>query len=417
MTTADHRPHQGNDPGGAGASAPQRAATAEVGGSEVVASSGAVVAEPSAPGAVEAGPATPDSAPGLLRDLLTREGPYRRRWRSEVRRASARDPHQSAVAMVLAQHLWDTGEVSETDQDLPRRLKDVVARALGGRGISHQTLGWFVGAFAMSEVDERALWQRFEADLRAEVSGAHARPAVPTRVRPAEASIADVTTATSLLSEPRPHASPVGAASRAGSASVSSVLGPAGHDSPIEASPVSAQPHHVTGHTYRTRSLIEQFEIGRDRGRARHSLVHIVQALQPVERISYRFDTAAVTVEVSRGGRATALQPVTGGVHTVGVIFPAALEPGQTTVVQLTATYAPGGRPVTAFRRSLRATAGGVSLELSCDPAALPSAIRWVEWGRSGPDELHTEEIPRGPVAHRFLTPDRDCVVGFEWDW
>lgn len=273
--------------------------------------------------------------------------------------------------MVLAQHLWDTGEVSESDRDLPRRLKDVVARALGGRGISHQTLGWFVAAFALSEADERALWQQFEADLRAEV------PALTPTV------------------------------------------GPADQHRTREATPVSAQPHHVAGHSYRTRSLIEQFQIGRDRGRARHSLVHVVQALQQLDRISYRFDTAAVTVEVSRGGRATALQPWSGGDHAVEVLFPAALAAGQTAVVQLTATYAPDGRSVTAFRRSLRATAGGVSLELCFDPAALPVGIRWVEWERSGPGAVHTEDVSHGPegVVHRFLTPDRDCVVGFEWDW
>lgn len=364
MTAAEHRSHQGVTSGGTGASVP----------------TSAPVTAPDSE--------APRSAPELLRVLLTREGPYRRRWRREVRRVSAHDPHQSAVAIVLAQHLWDTGEVSEADQDLPRRLKDVVARALGGRGISHQTLGWFVGAFALSDVDERALWQRFEADLRAEE-----------------------------CATPAGAASPVESASSMGSASRSSTLGPADHDRLREASPVSAQPHHVVGHSYRTQSLIEQFEIGPDRGRARHSLVHIVQALQQVDQISYRFDTAAVTVAVSRGGRATAPHPGRGGIHTVDVIFPATLEPGQTTVVQLTATYAPGGQPVTAFRRSLRATAGGVSLEVCCDPAALPSRIRWVEWGRSGPGEAHTEEIPGGPIAHRFLTPDRDCVVGFELDW
>lgn len=363
MTTADHRSHRGSSPGGTGASAPTSTTPLDV----------ALV--PEVPGsavpAAALAPVAPDSAPALLRSLLTRDGPYRRRWRREVRRVSARDPHQSAVAMVLAQHLWDTGEVSEDDRDLPRRLKDVVARALSGRGISHQTLGWFVAAFALSEDDELALWQQFEADLRADAS-------TPTPVR-----------------------------------------GPADQDRAREATPVSAQPHHVATPTYRTRSLIEQFQIGQDRGRARHSLVHIVQARQQLDRISYRFDTAAVTVEVSRGGRATALRPGAGGVHAVEVLFPAALAAGQSAVVQLTATYAPDGRPLTAFRRSLRATAGGVSLELCFDPAALPGGIRWVEWECSGPGTFHTEDIPHGPegVVHRFLTPDRDCVVGFEWDW
>src|SRR5699024_10178171 len=117
---------------------------------------------------------------GLRRHLLSDSTrPYRRRWRAEVRRVSPSDPHQSAVAMVLAQHLWDTGEVPEWDSDLPRRLKDVVARAVGGRGISHRTLGWFIGAFELTETDERRLWHRLEAALGRQVPDhATAQPAV-----------------------------------------------------------------------------------------------------------------------------------------------------------------------------------------------------------------------------------------------
>lgn len=319
----------------------------------------------------------PGSASLLLRDLLTRDGAYRRRWRAEVRRASRNDPHQSAVAIVLAQHLWDIGEVPEADADLPRRLKDVVARAVGGGGISHQTLGWFVGAFEMTEDDEGALWRQHEADLRAPADDA-----------------------------------PPDATASAGSGDTHVVA------------------HPDSGDTYRTQSLIEAFEIDEHRSRRRHSVVHVLRAQQRLNHLRYHFDSSVVTVEVARGGTPTWREPDdASGTRTLDVFFPAPLEPGQTTVVETTASYAPGGPAVTHFRRSLRATAGGVSLEVHFDPRAVPSRVRWQEFGRAAGGELHTEELhtkelhteetPRtvSGVLHRFLTPDRDCVVGFEWDW
>lgn len=333
------------------------------------------------------------SASSLLRELLTREGSYRRRWRAEVRRASRNDPHQSAVAIVLAQYLWDMGEAPESDADLPRRLKDVVARAVGGGGISHQTLGWFVGAFEMTEDDERALWHRHEADQLA-----HRSRATPA---PRRGPVPPDTTA-----PPHTTAGPGGTASPASAGvggGVTAVLGLAG-----------------SGATYRTQSLLEVFTVDEHRSRSRHSWVHVVRAQGQLDRLSYRFDTGAVSVEVARGGTPARREPdeLPGG-HTVDVIFPEPLEPGQMTVVETTATYPPGGPAVTEFRRPLRATAGGVSLEVHFDPRAVPERVRWTELGRSEPGLLHTEGTPRPAtgVVHRFLTPDRDCLVGFEWDW
>ncbi|MCK0113139.1 hypothetical protein MWU75_13395 [Ornithinimicrobium sp. F0845] len=303
----------------------------------------------------------------LLRHLLTGDSAYRRRWRAEVRRASARDPHQSAVAAVLADHLWDTGEVPESDTDLPRRLKDVVARAVSGRGISHQTLGWFVRAFDMKDEHERALWQQLEADLRADP------PAVP--------------------GGPRRRASPV---------------------------PPEHPENPQTSASYRTQSLIEQFEVGADRSRRRHALEHIIRAQGLVERVTYRFDTPEVRVEVARGGVPGPLRADDApGMFRIDIELPAPLEPGQTTVLETIATY-PAGGPVTHhFRRGLRETAGGVSLEVRFDPDAVPERVRWVELVDAGTGVAATEEVPLPPdhVVHRFLTPARDCAVGFEWDW
>jgi hypothetical protein len=65
-----------------------------------------------------------------LHELLA-SSPYRERWQVYVQRHTGHSVHQGAVAQVLACHLWDAGEVSESDVELPRRLKDTVSRALG----------------------------------------------------------------------------------------------------------------------------------------------------------------------------------------------------------------------------------------------------------------------------------------------
>lgn len=86
-----------------------------------------------------------------LRTLLRHDPRLRRIWMRHVRRHRSQDIHQAAVAHVLAVYLWDIGEVSERDQQLPRRLKDCVARALTGRCLGPRVLQLFIDAFGMDD--------------------------------------------------------------------------------------------------------------------------------------------------------------------------------------------------------------------------------------------------------------------------
>lgn len=81
----------------------------------------------------------------LLRDDPT----YRRQWERHAVHHRGSAVHQGAVALVLAQHLWDTGQAPDSDRQLPRRLKDLVSRALSGRVLSARTLELFIDAFTM----------------------------------------------------------------------------------------------------------------------------------------------------------------------------------------------------------------------------------------------------------------------------
>lgn len=70
----------------------------------------------------------------VLHSVLWDDLRRRRVWQRHVRRqGDAGLINQAAVARVLAQWLWDAGEVSESDELLPRRLKDPISRALAGQ--------------------------------------------------------------------------------------------------------------------------------------------------------------------------------------------------------------------------------------------------------------------------------------------
>lgn len=101
----------------------------------------------------------------LLLGLLSEHDSYRRLWRAHMDRTPVAAVQQSAVARVLAEHLWESGQIDESDDQLPRRLKDTVARALSGRHLSPRTLRLFVEAFSISQGHRAQLWRSLENEL------------------------------------------------------------------------------------------------------------------------------------------------------------------------------------------------------------------------------------------------------------
>ena len=108
------------------------------------------------------------SAPrGLhLQQLLVRPGPYRDAWEQLARDANPGEIRQDAVCQVIADWLYDTGERDDTNTGLARMLKDRISRALGGRGLSLETLRWFEGAFLLSRHDVQRVRQLYRSVLR-----------------------------------------------------------------------------------------------------------------------------------------------------------------------------------------------------------------------------------------------------------
>src|SRR5450755_1729202 len=89
-------------------------------------------------------------AASYLRQLLLRQGSYRRLWEQHVVRERPGEINQLAVAEVLAEHLWSyPRHVGDADV-MPRQLKDSVSRALSGRLLSRPLLALFIDSFAIS---------------------------------------------------------------------------------------------------------------------------------------------------------------------------------------------------------------------------------------------------------------------------
>lgn len=90
-----------------------------------------------------------------LRELLL-DDRYSGHWQAHIGRRQAHDLHQSGICQVLADYLIANG-LRDPDDDLPRKLKDRVYRALRGQSLSLGTLRWFTEAFEMTDQDTASL--------------------------------------------------------------------------------------------------------------------------------------------------------------------------------------------------------------------------------------------------------------------
>ncbi|TRW46954.1 hypothetical protein [Georgenia yuyongxinii] len=310
-------------------------------------------------------PAEPRPDPSVaacreLRGLLAEVPAYRTRWQGYVRRSSRQAVHQGAIAQVLADHLWESGEVAETETDLPRRLKDRVGRALNAQFIAPATLRLFIEAFDMSPPDAHRLWAVFM----------HAEPADLSVVRP-----------------------------------------PAAEDSERLVAPAG----------YETLVAHEFHRIGPDGLPAEHRTLQVIRALEPMDRYVYQFDTHAAAVEVLRGGRAGPVRrSAMSGLYGVELTLTNPLRPGETASLEYRTVFSYAEVPPPSFRRGTRRPVGSLELNVQFDLARLPARVWWGRWETIWAESpSRTEEIPLTPDGHvhRFLTGLEGEIVGFVWQW
>lgn len=285
---------------------------------------------------------------------LLAENPYRRRWQvhSTVRRAEL---SRAAVAAVLAEHLYETGEVG--DHHRPRSLENRVGRALNGQRMSDRTLELFIAAFGLAP--EHA------DELRDLVRGRSSR--------------SHLVVATALDGErPLPART-----SRALQIAEDHTVG-------ADRSP----------RQHLTRQLLEAVE-ATDR-----------------YHYAFDTEHAAVTV-VAGGVPTTAFRVPGTPIHVVEIELDQPLLPGQTTHLEYRTVFSYPEPPEPVFRRGISPSVRHLAVTLRFDPAVQPRAVwrgRWDSVAATEPVETVPVQLVGGQTSFE-LVPDGQCVIGFTWEW
>ncbi len=294
-----------------------------------------------------------DETSRMLRDLLLHKQ-YAHRWQAHIGRRQAHALHQSGICQVIAEYLWANDLQPVTDEELPRKLKDRVYRALRGQSLSLGTLRWFIEAFEMSPEDTAAL------------------------LRLADSHSAGHTVIGRSVLHP-------------------GVLPP---------------------RRYRTVSLHEWHRVGPDGLPESHRTLHLIRAKERLDRYPYIFDTDAASVRVVQGGRAGQPYALDNGLYAVDIVLARPLEQGETTSMECETTFWYRTPPAQEFRRASSGLIENVDLRVQFHHLRLPVQVWWSEWPTLDEPPASSEPVPldADKSVHRYLDAIERTVVGFRWD-
>jgi hypothetical protein len=306
-------------------------------------------------------PSGVQAAAAYIRELLLRPGRYRRTWEQYAERSRAGQVNQLAVAEVLAHYLWQHPRAAGDVDVLPRQLKDTAARALSGKLLSKATLFLFMDAFGLGPSEREQLLKLWEGS-------AHVR----------------------VLSGPRAIRD-----------DMASMLG---------------------SRRVKTLSMHDHHYLGPDGLPARHRVIHVIEALTDgVDRIPYRADTNALTIEAGQGFSGLAgpvYQPIA-ELYVVDMLLAKPLLAGETATLEYSASFHYASPPPPEFRRVVRVSVENLDIRVQFHPDRLPGDVVWAVW-----DGLDGPIVQREPVVldsqfavHRYLRLAEQTAVGFHWDW
>jgi hypothetical protein len=277
-------------------------------------------------------------------------------WRRRVGRDHA-ELSQSAVAKVIEQYLWDSGERSDHITQLARQLKDRVSRALNGEALSAETLGWFIAAFQMDKEDEDRLWTTFAGGGR-EAAG------------------------------------------------ISNTL--------------LRRRAMIRRQCHRTVSLVERYFVGRDGSLLLRRTHHTIRAVEDgVDIYIFNHEPQASDIEVIHGGRLGGRYKYGGGLTSVEIILDEPLEKAETTTLEYRTHFRPGTAQLTEVRRPAFARTENIDFAVEFDARKMPSRAWWCAWDDhfDGSRVFEVQaEINKGTIR-QFLPYIEETVVGFRWDW
>jgi hypothetical protein len=157
-------------------------------------------------------------------------------------------------------------------------------------------------------------------------------------------------------------------------------------------------------------------------GSPRHRTIQVIESLvDDLDRVPYRTDTNAVTIEVGMGCNGLAgpfYQPVA-ELFVVDMLLAKPLAAGETATLEYTTGFHYPQPPPPEFRRIVQYHVESLDIRVEFHPDRLPRDVAWAVWdGMDGPI------VEREPVSmdsqfavHRYLRLAEKTVVGFRWDW
>jgi hypothetical protein len=306
-------------------------------------------------------PSGAQAAAAYLRELLLRPGRYRHQWEQYAERSRAGQVNQLAVAEVLAHYLWAHPRAKGDSDVLPRQLKDTASRALSGKLLSKATLSLFTDAFGFSGFEREQLGKLWEGSAQVRV-----------------------------LSGPR-----------------------AIRD---EAAGALGTPQ------VKTLSLHDHHYLGPDGLPARHRVIHVIEAITDgVDRLPYRADTNAVTVQTGQGFSGLAgpvYQPVA-ELFAVDMLLAKPLAAGETATLEYSTSFHYTETPPPEFRRIVQHYVENLDIRVEFHPNRVPRDVVWAIWdGMDGPIvEREHVTLDSQCAVHRYLRLAEKTAVGFHWEW
>ncbi len=269
--------------------------------------------------------------------------------------------NQLAVAEVLAHHLWEYPRATGDTDVLPRQLKDTTSRALSGKLLSKATLTLFMEAFGFGPFEREQLVKLWEGSAHVRVLSG------PRAIRDDQAG---------ALGIPR----------------------------------------------LKTLSLHDHHYLGPDGLPVRHRVIHVIEArVDGVDRVPYRADTNALTIEVGQGFSGLAgpfYQPIT-ELFVIDMLLAKPLEIGETATLEYSTSFHYSLPPPREFRRVIQYFVENMDIRVEFHPDKLPSEVVWAVWdGMDGPIvEREHVALDSQFAVHRYLRFAEKTTAGFHWDW
>lgn len=300
------------------------------------------------------------AAATLLREMLQTNAAYRRRWLAHAQRLRSDEISYAAVSQVVALHLWDQGIVSDTDRDLPRKLRDRIRHALRGDQISYETLTWLIEAFEFSVDDAHQVWDAFAGG--------------------SVVSLDDGVSFT-LRTPPVPMVNP--------------------------------QKHQ-------TKAIFSRYFISERRMLDKIETSHAMVALEDsVDTFGYSPRDTLTDVQVISGGSFRGYRQSVPGFVGVELQLDRVLRTGQHASLQYFTTHRETPEPCTEVRRAARNRINDFDMRVIFHEA-LPRKSWWCVWDSyEGGNTVRQRPVELTPhhELHQFLSYVEHAVVGFAWEW